>query len=118
MFILEDNRVTVTIEADNSISDVIDMRKYSRMLVHLPASGWTAADLGFLASTMPAGEFRPMFDENCSPVAFTNFFWGGAYCAPDCVGKTRFVRLWSCVASGSVDVAQMSDRCFEVDLKT
>ena len=118
MFILEDNRVTVTIGAGNSVSEMIDMRKYSRMLVHLPASGWTAGDLGFMVSTMPAGEFKPLFDENCSPVALTDFFWGVAYCAPDCVGKTRFVRLWSCNASGCTSTSQAADRYFEIDLKT
>lgn len=118
MFILEDNRVTVTIEAGNSISEMIDMRKYSRMLIHLPASGWTSADLGFMASTMQTGPFLPMFDETCSPVAFTSYCWGGAYCAPACVGKTRFVRLWSCNASGCIDINQATDREFEIDLKT
>lgn len=118
MFILEDNVVTVTIGAGNCVSEYIDMRKYSRMLIHLPASGWTNANLGFLVSTTPTGQYRPLYDETCSPAALTNFWWGGAYCAPDCVGKARFVRLWSCVASGCVDVNQAADRYFEVDLKT
>lgn len=119
MIILEDHLVTVTMGAGGTITEYIDMRKYSRMLVHLPASGWNAgADLSFLVATESQGTYIPLIDESGNPVEIQNFFWGSAYCAPDQVGKARYVRLWSCVASGATSVAQDADRVFSVELKT
>lgn len=115
MIILEDNVITATIPEGKNRSNTIDMRKYSRMLVHMP-DVWTAASIGFLVSDSLTGPFQVLCDTAAATVQIAGPSVNESYTAPDAVGKARFLKLWSQTQKASVN--QASERNLQVDLKT
>ena len=111
-----DNHVlTATIASGAALSDVIDMRRFSFLTVHMPAA-WTAASMGFYVSSSEGGTFLPLYADDGNLVEITTPTADKAYTAPATVGGAHFVTLWS-ETSGS-GVNQAAERSLIVELKS
>ena len=91
---------SVTIANGAALSDAIDMRRYSFLVVHMPAA-WTAASLGFHVSGSLAGTFQPLYDDDGNLVQIDSPAASQTYSAPAAVGGAHFVKLWSQNGSGT-----------------
>ena len=54
---------TVTIANGAALADAIDMRRYSFLIVHMPAA-WTAASIGFHVSDSLGGTYEPLYGDD------------------------------------------------------
>jgi hypothetical protein len=107
-------QLTVSIAANTCESEVIDFRRYSNMLLHMPAA-WTAANIGFKVSTTKTGTFIPLY-QDATLIQVQNCTVSLAFVAPSQVAYGRYVRLWS-QSSGS-DVDQGADRSILLELSS
>ncbi len=107
----------VTIAASAALSDPIDFRRFSRMVVHMP-SAWTAADIGFQVSSAIDGTYLPLYDEagTAALVEIGAPAVDQAHVAPAKLGGAAFVKLWSQTAGTGVN--QAAERSLVVVLKS
>lgn len=114
----ERKSVTETVNIANGANlttEIIDMRDYSLLLVHMPAA-WTSASIGFKVSSESAGTFLPLYDDNGTLVQIDSPAVDCAYSAPPEVAVCRFVKLWSQDGSAS-NTNQGAARALIVDKK-
>lgn len=105
----------VSIASGAAVSDVIDFRRGSLLVVHMPGA-WTSASVGFQVSDARDGTFSPLYDDDGNLVQIDSPSADRAYMAPAALAGARFVKLWSQNGSGS-DTNQTADRSLRVDLK-
>lgn len=106
---------TATILNTANLSEEIDFREYTMMVIHMPAA-WTAAFIGFHVSTTTGGTFLPLFDEHGNYVQTATAVISTAISAPAELAGCRFVKLWSQDGAGA-NVAQGAERTLLLDLK-
>jgi len=107
---------TINIAGSANLStEIIDMRDYSLLLIHMPA-GWTSASIGFTVASEAAGTFLPLYDDNGTLVQIDSPAVDCAYSAPAEVAVCRFIKLWSQDGSAS-DTNQNSARVLLIDKK-
>ena len=106
---------TATILNGANLSQEVDFREYSMMVIHMPAA-WTAAFIGFTVSTTTGGTFLPLYDEDGNLVQTATAAVSTAIAAPPELAGCRFVKLWSQDGAGA-NVAQGGDRVMLLDLK-
>jgi len=107
---------TVNIASSGNVTtEIVDMRDYSLLLIHMPA-GWTSASIGFKVASEAAGTFLPLYDDNGTLVQVDSPAVDCAYSAPAEVAVARFVKLWSQDGSAG-NTAQTSARVLLVDKK-
>jgi len=109
--------VTVTIANGENQSGEIDMHQYTMMIIHMPAQGWTAADIGFQTSYESGGTFQPLYDDLGNIVMVDGPTSGRNYQAPPEIAGCGYVKLWSQNGAG-VNVNQGGDRTIVVSLKS
>lgn len=108
----------VSIANGEALSDEIDVRGYSAMIVICTSAAWTSAALGFKVSPASGGTFYPFFRDISgaySRAEIASFAAETAYLVPVGLFPAGFVKLWS-QNSGS-DENQGDDRAFVVILK-
>lgn len=102
----------VTILSGAALSDPIDVRGMSRMIIHMPAA-WTAASIALTVAQRVDGTYLPLNDtadaliEIDTPVADTGYQSAQ-------LDGVHFLRLWS--ETAGVDVNQAADRTLLIDL--
>lgn len=123
----------LTIAADASVSDVLDISAAAGGHIQVPAAaGWTAADITFEAA-WDSNVYHPSFGQNPVPPAFAPVYTegsspvleritlpsGGGWCPiPPPVMALRFIRLKSTAVAGTDAVAQAAARSLYVVLKS
>jgi len=105
----------LTIANSGHLSDELDMRGSSMLIVHMPAA-WTAASIGFQVSPTTGGTFIPLYDDDGNLLQIDAPTASKAYQAPDGIAGSGFVKLWSQDGSGS-NTAQGAERSIPVTLK-
>jgi len=116
--LIERKSVTETVNIANGANlstEIIDMRDYSLLLIHMSAI-WTAASIGFKVASEAAGDFLPLYDDNGTLVQIDSPAVDCAYSAPAEVAVCRFVKLWSQDGTGT-DTNQTAARVLLVDKK-
>jgi hypothetical protein len=112
--------LSVGIADQNEVSDVIDMRQYTRVIVHVPDE-WTPANLAVqTASSLGTTNYFPLYDENGGLVRCNggaNVVPNASYAVPSAVSGCRYIKLWSEDGTGG-SVPQNGNRTLVVDLKT
>jgi hypothetical protein len=106
---------TVTIANGAALSDAIDMRRYSFLVVHMPAA-WTAASIGFQVSDSLGGTYDPLYDDDGNLLEITSPAVDKAYTAPAAVAAAHFLKIWS-ETSGS-GVNQGAERSLILEVKS
>jgi hypothetical protein len=107
---------TVTIAISGNLSGAIDMRRYSMLIVHMPAA-WTAASIGFKVSSSDAGTFQALYDDDGDLVQIDSPAASASYQANAEVAGAHWVKLWSQNGSGT-NTAQAAARTLVLDLKS
>ena len=116
-FVLTRNSETVdaTITIGAHLSDAIDFRDLTMMIVRMPVA-WTVASIGFHVSDTEAGTFLPIYDEDGAILEIVTPVADTAYAAPPALSGAHWVKLWSQTAGA--DVAQVAERVLPVDMKS
>lgn len=105
---------TMTIAEEESLSDILDVRRVTGIWFVMPAE-WTDAVLGFKVSPTLTGTFTPPYDTAGDRVGIT-LQVDGVQVAPAGIVGAGFIKLWSRTA-GDVDVEQEAERVFTVILR-
>lgn len=116
--LIERKSVTETVNIANNANlstEIIDMRDYSLLLIHMDTD-WTAASIGFKVANEANGVFLPLYDDNAVLVQIDSPAVDCAYSAPAEVAVCRFVKLWSQDGSGA-NTNQTPARVLLVDKK-
>ena len=113
----QDNAVTsATIAASGNLSGAIDMRRFTRLLVHMP-SAWTAASIGFKVAPSNGGTYQILYDDNGDLLQIDSAAASKSYAAPAGIAGAGWVKLWSQNGSGT-NTAQAAARTLTLELKT
>jgi hypothetical protein len=108
---------TVNIAINGNLStEIIDMRDYSMLVVHMSAA-WTAASIGFKVASEYSGTYAALYDDNGNLVQIDSPTAALVYSAPAEVAACRFVKLWSQNGTGT-NAAQAAARALVVDKKS
>ena len=106
---------TLTIASGANLSDAVEMRAHSMLIVHMP-SAWTAASIGFKISSDENGTYIPLYDDDGNLVQIDSPSASQAYAAPTALAASMWVKLWSQNGSGT-NTNQAAARSLVVDLK-
>jgi len=107
---------TATIAQNGNLSGEVDMGGYTSGIVFMPAA-WTAASIGFKASSTPSGTYAILCDASGSLAQIDSPAASKAYALPSAVGGASYIKLWSQDGSGS-DTAQAAARTLTLHLKS
>lgn len=102
----------VVIPLGTALSDPIDLRGLSRMVIHMPAA-WDAASIAFTVSQYVDGTYLPLNDDADALIEIDTPAVDTSYQAPLLDG-VKFLKLWSETAGASVN--QTAARTLLVDL--
>lgn len=111
----DDAEKTPTIASGTAVSNTIDFRDHSMMIVHIPAT-WTAADLSFRTATAVDGTFDDLYDETGTLLEVAGVTAGNGFVVPARLAPAHFVQIVS--QSAGVTVNQAADRVLTVELKS
>lgn len=113
----DDAEKNTTIASGTAVSDTIDFRDHSMMIVHVPAA-WTAADLSFRTSSSVDGTFDDVYDETGALLEVTGVVTGkkNGYVVPARLAPAHFVQIVS--QSGGTPVNQAADRVLTLEIKS
>jgi hypothetical protein len=107
---------SVTIALNGNLSDAIDMRHFTMLIVHMPAA-WTAASIGFKVSSSNGGTYQPLYDDDGDLVQIDSPAASATYQANAEVAGAHWLKLWSQNGSGT-NTAQAAARTLALDLKS
>lgn len=102
----------VLIASGTAVSEPIDLRGISDMIIHMPAA-WDVASIAFRASQAVGGTFLPVNDDSDALIEIDTPVADTAYKAPD-INGARFIQIWS--ETAGADVNQTADRTLLIDL--
>ena len=111
----DDAEKNPTITSGTAVSETIDLRDHSMMIVHVPAD-WTAADLSFRTSSAVDGTFDDLYDELGALIEVAGVTAGDAYVVPARLAPAHFVQLIS--QSAGTPVNQAAARVLALELKS